>query len=106
MPGKLRNNETIVDASAGVISTVIDLFDWEDGALGIIYGANAGGNIELDASLDGTNFSLIAASTQAMDVAGAYHVYNLNDLHFRYLRLRMPATASTTVRLQSERNRD
>jgi len=101
MSSKIGVNFKVVDAVAGPVSEIVDITKHEDFSIQVDYGPNAGGDMILEASLDGTSFSPITGSTQAMDVGGDTHVWNVTDLHCKYIRIGIPVAASpTTVRFQ------
>lgn len=100
MRSKIDQELVVVEDETGAISEDVNIDGYKDFAIGVSYGTNAGGNFELQASVDGSNFAQIADSVQALDTDGAYHVANCVSFNFRFLRIVMPATSATTITIQ------
>lgn len=117
MPGKIQKdipvpNETDESPITGVsapVNGLVNITEHEDFAVQVTYGAGAvgGDELSLEASLDGTNYSTITGTEQAMDPAGGSHVWNVSDAHFRFLRVVIPGAATPiTARFVGEHDWD
>lgn len=109
MPGKIGKNLTVIDDVTGPVEATVDLSEHEDYAVQVNYGAGGlvSDDILLQASLDGVNFSPIAASVQAMDPAGGSHIMNVTDSHYKFVKIVVEgASVNTSAIFIGERNWD
>lgn len=105
MRNKLTREVTLIEDTSSAIDQVIDLANFGKFSIGVEYSTNVGETtMTLSGGLDDrepNNFSVIPASVQGLDNTGGYHVWNIpDDFCFKFLKLNVPATASTTVKLQ------
>jgi len=97
MQGKLNklvplgNSDTSpIDGAAGLI---VNITVNEKSAIQVIYGAGSAGNLTLSGSLfeDPSTFAVLTNTTQAMDVAGGSHLWNVDNMFFKFIRVDLPA---------------
>lgn len=98
--------DIVLISTTAAVAEIVDLMKYDDFAIGVKYGAGAGGNMKLQASVDGVNFSDVTGTTIALDVLGGSHIYNVDNAHFRWLKIIVPASAATVVQFTGEENQD
>jgi hypothetical protein len=98
------NGVEVINATSPV-DAFVDLTQNEDYAVQVNYGPGGVGNLELAGSIDGVNYAPIASSTQAMDILGGTHVWNVSDSHFKWLKVVVPGIATgVTIFFAGERD--
>lgn len=95
MQGKINKNIPIGDIASGAQNIVVDVTVNEKCSIQVNYAALSAGDLSLEASNDGINFAEITDSVQAMDVAGGSHIWNVENMFFKWLRVVIPAGAVT-----------
>ena len=81
------------EIASGAQEVVIDIVPNEKCSIQVNYAALSAGDMTLEASNDGENYAVITDSEQAMDVAGGAHIWNVDNMFFKFLKIVMPAGA-------------
>jgi hypothetical protein len=88
--GKTSLRETLASSITGPSNLDIDLDEHLDCSIQVNYAASPAGDLELQASSDGTTFNSITESVQTTDAGGGSHMWNVSGMQFRYLRVVIP----------------
>lgn len=99
---KISDNRFLVEDTDQAVSEILNIDNNDNLAIQVVYDANAGGNAYLEASCNGVDFEQITTpitSVVALNVLGGSFMWNLTNAHFRFLRVVVPATDSTTIQL-------
>jgi hypothetical protein len=86
MQGKLNRLLPLGEIASGVQEIVINIVPNEKCSIQVNYAALSAGDMQLEASNDGVNYAVITDSEQAMDVAGGSHIWNVDNMFFKWLR--------------------
>jgi predicted secreted protein len=88
--------------SGDVDSSASDLRDMEGYAIQFTWSGGSGfsGNLELQASVDGTNYSPVTDSQQAITGATGTHVWNVHDHHYSYVKVVLSGVSGTASSAQ------
>lgn len=95
MQGKLNKLIPVGVTASGAQEIVIDVTVNEKCAIQVNYAAGSAGDLSLEASNDGENYAEMSDSVQAMDAGGGSHMWNVDNMFFKFLRIQIPAGAVT-----------
>jgi hypothetical protein len=100
MQGKFNTKQVLAEVVAGPLNIDIDMTTMDRAAIQVVYGPGATMNLELHVSVNGTDFSIITAMSQAQNVLGDSHIWDLTNINVPILRVVLPSdTVGATVTL-------
>lgn len=99
MQGKLNKLITLAEDVDGALELVVDVTVNEKCSIQVNYGVGSLGNLSLSGSNDNVNYSELADSIQAMNVLGASHLWDVDGIFFKWLKINLPvgSLAATVI---------
>ena len=91
---KVQDVKVLAEGVSSPLSIVQDVRKYQNFAIQVDYDAGLAGNLELEASVDGVDYSPIPSSQQAVDPAGGTHIWNVTNAHYLFVRIVIPGTGN------------